>query len=113
MLVSLDYDYHKLIKNKLSKVTEMAKICFSRINEIEISYIKSERIGDIDMCDLKNCDIKFQINVGHTQRWDQVLTLNVTLIIIILSISLTTSQPFIFHKERLVIIIITMKTTKR
>ena len=61
MLVSVDRDYHKLIKNKLSKVTEMAKTYFARMNEIEISPIDSERRGDIDMCDLKNWDIKFRI----------------------------------------------------
>ena len=54
MLVSVDRSYHNLIKNKLLKVTEMAKIYFSRMNEIEISPIESERIGGIDMCDLKN-----------------------------------------------------------
>ena len=61
MLVSVDRDYHKLIKNKLSKVTEMAKTYFARMNEIEIFPIKSERRGGIDMCDLKNWDIKFRI----------------------------------------------------
>ena len=61
MLVSVDRSYHNLIKNKLLKVTEMAKTYFSRMNEIEFSPVKSERIGGIDMCDLKNWDIKFRI----------------------------------------------------
>ena len=53
MLVSVDCEYHNLIKYKLSKVTEIAQIYFSRMNEIEISPINGEQIGDSGMFDLE------------------------------------------------------------